>query len=179
MLDLYINMRISYNHINYTASSVKIKNTRNPIELYRMMKIYSKERKENLPIIRAILNSLDTILSNGKMRLVKDNTGKILAAYTYNLRRNRRDEKSMHIDALVRNRKNPKSKEIMPDIYEDMKQIANNQKAKELTLFNYLKDKKLRANYSKLGFKIDESVKIPQAFVMRVRINEFLATKII
>ena len=170
-------MNVTFNNINYKGASVRIKNTRNPVELYRMMKMYSTERKESYPIIRAIINSLDIMLANYKMRLAKDNSGKILAAYTYNMRKNRFNEKSMHIDALVRNRKNPESKEIMPEIYNDMKKIANNKNAKELTLFNYATDKGLRANYSKLGFKIDESVYILKAYVMRVKTKDFLNNK--
>lgn len=167
-------MRISFKQIHQQKPYTKIKNTRNPIQLYRMMKMYSKERNESFPIIRAILNSLDVMLANYKLRLAKGNDGEIIAAYTYTIRRNRRDEKSMHIDALVRNRNNLYSKEVMPDIYNDMKQVANKKNAEELTLFNYTLDSKLRANYSKLGFKIDESVNIPKAYVMRVKTKNFI-----
>lgn len=74
------------------------------------MRMYSKERHEKLPYLKAIFNCIDSMVHNCKMRIIKDNSGEILASYTYCFKKNRLGEKSMFIDALVRNRKKQDSK---------------------------------------------------------------------
>lgn len=152
----------------------QIKSTRNPLNLYKMMKMYSCERKEIFPWIQAISNSLDTIFKNCKMRIIKDEKGNILASYTYKIRTNRRDKKSMFIDAFVRNRKNPESKELTKELYKDMKNIAIKKNAEELTLYSCVEDYALRRKYESLGFKNDDRVFIEDAFLMRAKTDEFM-----
>ena len=67
-------MKILFNNniIRNKNINRQLKSTRNPIALYKMMKMYSQERKEIFPYIQAILNSIDTMLNNCKMRLIKD-----------------------------------------------------------------------------------------------------------
>lgn len=151
-----------------------IKNTRNPIDLYRMMKMYSQERKENIPFLRALLYSLDSIRYNCKMRIIKDDFGGILASYTYRFRKNSLDQKSMFIDVLVRNFKSLESKNLMGFIYRDMKNIAEKKNVQELTLLSAASDFALRKKYEKLGFKKDESIDIYKGYVMRTKIEDFL-----
>ena len=156
-------------------NSTGIKSTRNPVELYKMMKMYSKEREEKLPYLKAIIYCFDSMIYNCTMRLIKDDLGNMLAAYTYRMRKNRLEQKSMYIDALVRNRHNNTSKEVMENIYQDMKSIAESKKAEELTLFSMAKEKDLRKKYEKLGFRKDESVDVEGAYVMRAKIGDFLS----
>lgn len=172
-------MRISFTNFSHITpkNATTIKNSRNPVELYKMMKMYSKERKDRFPYFEAALNSLNSILNNCKMRIIKDEFGNLLAAYTYKLRKNRLEQKSMFIDALVRNRTNPQSKQLMTDVYQDMKQIAAKKKAQELTLYSVSNDKALRAKYEKLGFKKDESVQITGGYIMRVKTPDFSPPK--
>lgn len=159
---------------NPTIQKTNLKNTRNPLNLYRMMKMYSMERKENFPRIRAVLNCLDSMFHNCKMRLIKDANGNILASYTYNFRKNPLEEKTMFLDAFVRNRKNPQSKNIINEVYQDMKNIALHKKAKELTLFSKVNDTNLRKKYETLGFQIDNKTYIEKAYFMKVRTDDFL-----
>lgn len=170
-------MKISPVNINpYLSKKVPtIQSTRNPVELFKMMKMYSKERKEKLPFFQAVINSLDSMLNNCKMRIIKDELGNLVAAYTYRLRKNRLSQKSMYIDALVRNRNNKQSKEIMDNVYQDMKNIAKNRKVEELTLFSKATEKDLRKKYEKLGFRKDEKVDVTGAYLMRVKLEEFLS----
>lgn len=169
-------MHICFSNINpvYNVKAAQIKSSANPVQLFKMMKMYSKERNEHFPNIQAVLNSLNSILTNCRMRIVKDKSGNLLVAYTYKLRKNRLDEKSMYIDALVRNRSNEQSKTLMKEVYKDMKNIALNKHAEELTLYSVAKESALRSNYEKLGFKKDETVWIKGGYIMRVRINNFL-----
>ncbi len=170
-------MHIRLQNNIYSSTQVfqpTIKSSRNLFEIYRMMKLYSIERGDRFPTYEAIMNSLNSILSNCKIRFIKNEAGKILAAYTYRLRKNKLEEKSLFIDALVRNRQNAESKTLMPKIYQDIKKLAEKKQAKELTLYSVSKDKALRANYEKLGFKKDEKVWITGGYIMRVRTTDFL-----
>lgn len=153
--------------------SSQIKSTKNPIMLYRMMKLYSKERHEKFPNLEAVVNSIDSMSRMCGMRVLKDKFGNLLAAYTYKIRTNRMSQKSMFIDVLVRNRKNPESKNIMNNIYQDIKDLAIKKEAKEITLFSIAKDRALRSRYEKLGFQKDESVDIDRGYIMRVKVQEF------
>lgn len=159
--------------INKTA----FKNTRNPLNLYRMMEMYSMERKEKFPRIQAIINCIDSIFHNCKMRVVKDDKGDILASYTYRFCKNYLDERTMFLDALVRNRKKPESKLFLSEVYEDVKNIALSKKVKELNLFSMAKDVNLRKKYEQLGFKIDEKIYIEKAYLMKVNIDDFIKSK--
>ena len=152
----------------------KITSSACPMKLYKMMKMYSKERKEHFPRIQAILNSLDTMFSLCRMRVAKDSLGNILAAYTYRFRKNRLGEKSMYIDALVRNFDKQESKNVMPQLYEDMKNIALKKKVKELSLFSAIKDKSLREKYRKLGFVEDHKTFIFGGYFMKTNTENFL-----
>lgn len=165
-----------YNLINYKPIIFKsqIKSTKNPINLYKMMRMYSKERHEKLPYLKAIFNCIDSMVHNCKMRIIKDNSGEILASYTYCFKKNRLGEKSMFIDALVRNRKKQDSKNIINKIYQDMKKIAINKNAKELSLYSKANESALRKNYEKLGFQKDEKEYIEGAYLMRVNTNNFI-----
>ena len=169
-------MKILFNNniIRNKNINRQLKSTRNPIALYKMMKMYSQERKEIFPYIRAILNSIDTILNNCKMRLIKDKFGNIIAAYTYRLRKNRLGQKSMYIDSLVRNLKKPESKDSMKHIYKDMKDIAQKKKAEEMTLFSGINDTALRNKYESLGFNKDEKTFIYGGYFMKVKTKDFL-----
>ena len=62
----------------------------------------------------------------------------------------------------------------MIDIYDDMKKLAIKNNAKEITLFVFARDTKLRKNYESLGFVLDEKSEIPRAYVMRARVDKFL-----
>lgn len=169
-------MKILFNNNIIRNKNVnrQIKSTRNPYYLYKMMKMYSQERKEIFPYIRAILNSIDTILNNCKMRLIKDEFGNIIGAYTYRLRKNRLGQKSMYIDVLVRNFKIPESKDSMHRIYKDMKDIAQKKKAEEMTLFSGINDTALRHKYESLGFNKDEKTFIYGGYFMKVKTKDFL-----
>lgn len=151
-----------------------IPSTKNPVKIFRMMKLYSIERQEKFPRAEAFINTLFAIFSKCKMKAINDNTGHLLASYTYKLRKNRRGENAIYINTLVRNRKNSESKNIMKTIYQDIKQTAENAKAEEITLFSVLKDKKLQSNYETHGFTKDDKVFIPGGYIMRVKTKDFL-----
>lgn len=152
----------------------QLKSTRNPIDLYKMMKMYSKQRKELFPLFRAVVNSLDSMFNNCSMRVIKDDIGNLLAAYTYRFRKNRLEQKSLYIDALVRNFDNLDSKNLIDDVYTDMKNIAHNRNAQELTLFSKADERALRGKYEKLGFIKDEKSNVFGGYIMRVKTEEFL-----
>lgn len=166
-------MQISCPRI-YNINTVKIINSKNPVKMYNMMKLYSRERSEKFPCLQALLHTFYAICTKCKLKAVKDNCGKLLAAYTYKLRKNRKGEKSLYINTLVRKRDIKNSKKIMKDLYNDIKVTAQHSDAKELTLFSELKDTKLQENYEKLGFKKDHKVFIHGGYIMRVRTKDFL-----
>lgn len=169
-------MQISFSNRSHITrlTQVKITDSRNPVKLFQMMKLYSNERKDRFINLEALLNSFNSIFTRCKLRFIKDELGNLIAAYTYKLRKNRLNQKSMYIDVLVRDRENLCSKEIMPYIYQDIKQIAKSNNAEELTLFSLANDTALRSNYEQLGFKKDERVWVTGGYVMRVRTNDFL-----
>lgn len=160
----------------YNPPKLQIKNSRNPADYFKLMKMYSVERQENFPNISAFIYSVDSMLSGCSLRAVKDESGNLLAAYTYRLRKNKLEQKSLYIDALVRDR-SKNTKPLMHRIYSDMKNTAQNKKAEELTCFSVSKDKALRAKYEKLGFRIDPKVDILHAYLMRSPIKNFLNSK--
>lgn len=160
----------------YNPPKLPIKNSRNPADYFKLMKMYSVERQEKFPNISAFIYSLDSILSGCGLRAVKDESGHLLAAYTYRLRKNKLEQKSLYIDALVRDR-SKNTQPLMHRIYSDMKNTAQNKKAEELTCFSVSKDKALRAKYEKLGFRIDPKVDILHAYLMRSPIKNFLNSK--
>lgn len=164
----------SFGRLYQPINKIEIKSTRNPVDLYKMMKMYSQERKEIFPWIHAVLNCIDTMLCNCKMRIVKDDCGNLLASYTYKFIKNEFGQKSMYLDALVRNRKRQESKNVINYIYKDMKKIATDKQAKELTLYSKANEKALRRKYEQLGFKNDERNSIEKAYFMRVPTIDFL-----
>lgn len=176
MFELKYYMKINFQNVAVYNTPIKytLKNTRNPLDLYKMMSLYSHERKESFPHLRVLFYTIDTIFHNCKMRVAKDSFGKIIAAYTYRLRKNRLDEKSFYVDALVRNLQHNESKNLMPVIYRDMKAMAQRKKAKELTLFSGVLDKNLRKKYERLGFQKDERVYVYGGYIMRTKIDKFL-----
>lgn len=164
---------MNLSNLTYIPQKLKITTSRNPADYYRLMKLYSKERKDNLVNFRAFINAADSLISRCGLRVIKDEDGSLLAAYTYKLRKNKLEQKSIYIDALARDRsKNTKS--LMPRIYSDMKNIAIKKNASELTCFSVAKDKHLRTMYEKLGFRIDPKVDIFQSYLMRSPVNNFL-----
>ncbi len=160
----------------YNPPKLQIKNSKNPADYFKVMKMYSVERKEKFPNISAFIYSLDSILSGCGLRAVKDECGNLLTAYTYRLRKNKLEQKSMYIDALARDR-SKNTKPIMHQIYSDMKSIAIKKNAEELTCLSAAKDKALRAKYEKLGFKIDPKVDILKGYIMRSPVKNFLNSK--
>lgn len=156
-----------------------VKQNYSPLTLYNFFRLYSNTRHERWRLINPLSYMIDCISRFYKLRVVKDENGKILAGYTYKFRKNRLDEKSMFIDALARNKSqknNSKTKNLMPQIYDDIKKMALKHKAEEITLFVKANDRKVRKNYEKLGFKIDETCDIERAYVMRTRVKNFLET---
>jgi len=115
-------------------------------------------------------------MSGCGLRTIKDNSNNLLVAYTYRLRKNKLEQKSLYIDALVRNR-SENTKPLMCRIYNDMKNIALKKQAKELTCYSVSSDKALRSKYEKLGFKIDPKVDILHGYIMRCPIKEFANSK--
>ena len=160
----------------YNPPKLKIKNSKNPADYFKVMKMYSVERKEKFSNILAFIYSIDSLLSGCGLRAIKDECGNILAAYTYRLRKNKLEQKSMYIDSLARDR-SKNTKPLMHRIYSDMKNIAIKKEAEELTCFSVIKDKALRAKYEKLGFKTDPKVDILHAYLMRSPIKNFLTSK--
>ena len=171
---IYNNMRIlPKTHLNI-PQNVKLHSSKNPIELFRLMRMYSKERKEKYVYINAIANCINAILTNCRVKVMKDKMNNFIAGYTYRLRKNRMWQKSMYIDALVRNFNHPHSKESMETIYHDIKSTARDKNAEEITLFSLLDDIELRKRYERLGFKKDEKTFINGGYIMRVKTKDFL-----
>ena len=158
---------------NNTLADLKIVSSRNPIKLFKAMNLYSIERKEKNPLLRALMNSLNVILSNSKFKYIKDLSGNILAAYTYKCRETHSGKKSFYIDTLVRNRAMCHSKFAIIKLYNDMSQTVKEKALDELALFSPLKDKKLKENYYKLGFKNDEKTFVHGGFILRAKPQDF------
>lgn len=163
-------------NFNYKKSQ-SLNKTFSPIKLYKFYNLYSSERHETFRFINPIIYSLDSIFNNCRYRYIGDESGNLLAGYVYKFRKNLRDEKSLFIDALARN-KNLKSdkltRNLMIQIYDDIKKLAIKNDAKEITLYVFARDTKLRKNYESLGFILDEKSEIPRAYVMRARVDKFL-----
>ena len=151
-----------------------LKNSKNPIKLFQVMKIYTKERRERFVFYHTILNCLNIILTNCKLRIIEDKSKDLIAGYTYKIRKNRRWEKSMYLDTIVRNFENPISKNYMQMVYEDIKKIAQTKKAEEITLFSKSNDEKLQKKYEKLGFQKDAKSFVYGGHIMRAEIKSFL-----
>lgn len=167
---------MNVNNLIYTPYKYKITSSKNPADYFKMMKMYSIERKNKHPNLFAIFNGLDSFLSGCGLRTIKDESGNLLAAYTYKFRKNKLEQKSMFIDALARER-SKNTKPLMHRIYSDMKNLAQKKKAEELTCYSVALDRGLRAKYEKLGFKIDSKVDIPKGYIMRSPITRFLNSK--
>ena len=161
---------------NYKKSQA-LNKTFSPVKLYKFYNLYSSERHETFRFINPIIYSLDSIFNNCRYRYIRDETGNLLAGYVYKFRKNLKDEKSLFIDALARNKKlrsDKLTRNLMIEIYDDIKNLAIKNDAKEITLFVFARDTKLRKNYESLGFILDEKSEIPRAYVMRARVDKFL-----
>ena len=158
-------------------NAYKIRTTYSPKKLYDMMKMYTENRNEKHKYLNILDYMLSTMLRGCGLRVIETPKGEMLAAYTYKMRKNRLEEKSMFIDGIARNfstEKNQISKNLMSRLYEDIKKTAQKKKAKEITLFVYAKEKGLRKNYEKLGFKEDLKFYMYRVCLMRVRTENFL-----
>lgn len=160
------------------VDELAIKRFRSPKNWINYFGVYEKGRgTTSFRYYAAMLHDLaNGFFSNCKLRLIKDEKGNILAGYTYYFRKNKLGEKSMYIDSLARSKSSelgPKSKTLMPKIYEDVKNTALAKKVKELTLFVYAGDNKLRRKYESLGFAEDTKVFVQKLYLLRVRIENF------
>lgn len=164
---------MNLSNLTYIPQKLKITTSRNPVDYFRLYKLYSKERNADLVNFRAFIYSADSLLVRRGLRVIKDEDGSILAGYTYKLRKNKLEQKSIYIEGLARN-KSKNTKSFMHQIYSDMKNIAIKKNAEELTCFSMTTDHALRAKYEKLGFRIDHRVDIVQAYLMRTPVNNFL-----
>lgn len=160
------------------VDELSVKRFRSPKNWINYFDLYEKGR--GTKSVRYYFSMLQDLASgwcsNCRLKLMKDNNGNILAGYTYKLRKNRLGEKSMYIDSLARSKSknlDVKSKELMPKIYQDIKNTALAKKVKELTLFVYAGDNKLRKKYESLGFAEDIKVYVQKLYLLRVRIENF------
>lgn len=135
---------------------------------------YGKGRNNRFPVLEAAFDSVSAILNNERLRIFEDSNGKIIAGYAYKLRKNKLGDRSMYIDGLARDLENKSSKEIMTYVYDDIKKTAIKVKAKEITLFVYASDPRLKQNYSRLGFSEDKKCYVEKLYLMRVKTKDFL-----
>lgn len=119
--------------------------------------MYERGRKVKSPFSSMIVDAMYAIFTNCRLKIFKNKKGDMLAGYSYMLRKN--------------------SKHVMTNVYEDIKSVAQKNNVKEITLFNYAKDKNLRHNYGRLGFTVDEKCFVEKLYLMRVRTEEFLKNK--
>lgn len=167
--------RLTYKPL--VQNSQKIKSSHSVKKFFNFFQIYGKGRKELFLNLRAIVDTCSSISNGCGLRIAEDSKGNILAGYTYKIRKNRLEERSMYIDGLARNLSDSKkdvSKNLMTEIYEDMKKTAIKKKVKEITLFVHAGEDGLKSNYKKLGFKEDHRCNIEKVYLMRVRLEDFL-----
>lgn len=154
-----------------------LKTTFSPKKLIEFFDIYGKERKEKFHYVKVFENFLSTVLLNFRLRAIDTKEQSILAGYTFKIRENKLEEKSMFVECLARKRNDDKkevTKKLMTKIYEDIKKTAVRKKAEEITLFVYADESRLRHNYEKLGFKIDNKCKVEKMYLLRVRVSDFI-----
>lgn len=155
----------------------KMKSSLSPVKLFKFFEIYGRGRDENLLYLRTLQDSFSAMSRGCGLRIIEDENGNLLAGYTYKMRKNKLDEKSMYIDGLARNLSEDKkeiTKNLMTGVYEDIKKTAQKKKAKEVTLFVYAGENGLKKNYESLGFKEDAKCNIQKVYLMRVRVQDFL-----
>lgn len=178
-----MNININTNNLKYALNTSANKNhaalkpMRTSFSLSKLsefINMYTTTRKEAFPTLKNILYFIETICSNKRLRILENDKGEIIAGYTYKLRKNKLEEKSLYIDGLARNRNNPVSKSVMTNVYNDIKKFAEKKKRKEITLFVYVKERRLRDNYQKLGFEIDHKCNLEKVYLLRVRLENFL-----
>lgn len=160
-----------------SSNSCIAKSSRSFLKMCKFFDIYEIGREASYPILFLFDDAVSAFFRKCKVRYFENNKGKMLAGYTYKLRKNHLGEKSMYIDGLARDLTDNTSKKIMPKVYEDIKQTAKDKEVKEITLFSYASDKYLRYNYEKLGFKTDERCIVDKLYLMRVRVEDFINNK--
>lgn len=160
-----------------SSNSCIAKTSRSFFKLCNFFDIYETGRESSYPILFMLDDAVSAFFRKCKVRYFENDKGKMLAGYSYKLRKNRFGEKSMYIDGLARDLIDNTSKKIMPKVYEDIKKTAIKEEAKEITLFSYASDKYLRHNYEKLGFKTDERCIVEKLYLMRVRVEDFINNK--
>lgn len=153
------------------------KTSRSFFKMCKFFDIYETGRESSYPILFMLDDAVSAFFRKCKVRYFENDKGKMLAGYSYKLRKNHLGEKSMYIDGLARDFKDCSSKKIMSKVYEDIKQTAKDKEVKEITLFSYASDKYLRHNYEKLGFKTDERCIVDKLYLMRVRVEDFINNK--
>lgn len=163
-------------YIPKTINKPVVKDSASGLEMMKFFDVYISSRNENFSWLRNFQYTLHSIMSNCRVKTFKDANGNFLAGYTYKMGKNFLGKPNMYIDGLARDVNNKNSKEIMTDIYTDIKNTAIKNKADELSLLVFAKEKRLRKNYESLGFKIDNLFNIEQVYLMRVKIDEFLNT---
>ena len=155
----------------------KMKSSLSLKKLYRFFEMYGRGRNEKALHLRTVQNSVSAVTRGCGLRIIEDEKGNILAGYTYKIRKNKLEEKSMYIDGLARNLSDDKkdiTKDLMTQVYEDIKKTALKKKAKEVTLFVYAGENGLKKNYQRLGFYEDAKCNINKVYLMRVRLQDFL-----
>lgn len=155
------------------STNCKIKSSYSPNAYFKHYDLYLKGRKDFFHIINAFSYTLGTLIDLVGLRIIKANN-KMIAGYTYKLRKNKFKERSLYVDSLARDFLNPKSKPAMLELYQDIKTKAIKKKAKEITLFVYFKDKNLKKRYEQLGFKQDLTFYNRLIDLMRVRTENFI-----
>lgn len=154
-----------------------VMDSRSLIDFSKFFLMYERGRKVKSPFSSMIVDAMYAIFTNCRLKIFKNKKGDMLAGYSYMLRKNSKGEKSLYLDGLSRNLDNKNSKHVMTNVYEDIKSVAQKNNVKEITLFNYAKDKNLRHNYGRLGFTVDEKCFVEKLYLMRVRTEEFLKNK--
>ncbi|HIS37284.1 TPA: hypothetical protein IAC10_11780 [Candidatus Scatousia excrementigallinarum] len=160
-----------------TTNTYKMKSSLSIKKLYKFFEMYGRGRNEKALHLRTFQDSLSAVTRGCGLRVMEDAEGNLLAGYTYKMRKNKLEEKSMYIDGLARNLSEDKkeiTKGIMTSVYEDIKQLAQKKKAREITLFVYAGERGLKKNYQRLGFYEDPKCNINKVYLMRVRTKDFI-----
>lgn len=167
--------KLTYNPI--IKNQQPIRSSLSVKKFFKFFQVYRKGRNDRFLNLIAIVDTCSSMSNGCGLRIAEDSKGNILAGYTYKIRKNRLEERSMYIDGLARNLsddKNEISKNLMTKIYEDIKKTAIKKRVKEITLFVHAGDDGLKRNYKRLGFKEDHRCNIEKVYLMRVRLEDFL-----
>lgn len=179
------NLRLQKSGITYLGggaplNAVVIKKSSSPITLWKHFQVYESGREGNKKFFSILYDVLDSVFNFRSLKVVKNEKGDVLAGFTYKLRKNKMDERSVYVDSIARNQKaefNDYTKTLMTSVYSEIKKTAAVKKAKEITLFVYSGEKHLRQNYERLGFKIDNKCDVKKVYLMRTPIDKFLNNK--